>query len=245
MDIRKFAVSETARIQINDPQGDAIPGAFVTVYGPGSRQHAQAQTNQQNKLMARLKKKAGDITVDQKISNDAAPDPQSTMYGAYQQPPPQQAAQYGYPPQQQPQYGQPQQQEQYGYPQQQGAMTQAPPQQQQPTAQQQPQVVQQQQPAAVVEPEPTPAEQAEGGTIYVDTQHDDMVHDAQLDYYGTKLATGSSGEFYFVVGRGGLQFFSFVEGGEMLCPNLGDRRGCSFWRRGNWLAKWLSGRMIL
>ena len=71
MDIRKFAVSETTRIQINDPQGDAIPGAFVTVYGPGSRQHAQAQTNQQNKLMARLKKKAGDITVDQKISNDA------------------------------------------------------------------------------------------------------------------------------------------------------------------------------
>ncbi|KAL9179954.1 hypothetical protein ACHAXT_007924 [Thalassiosira profunda] len=112
------------------------------------------------------------------------------MYGAYQQPPPQQAAQYGYPPQQQPQYGQPQQQAQYGYPQQ-GAMTQAPP--QQTAAPQQPaQVVQQQQPAAVVEPEPTPAEQAEGGTIYVDTQHDDMVHDAQLDYYGTKLATGSS-----------------------------------------------------
>lgn len=39
--------------------------------------------------------------------------------------------------------------------------------------------------------------------IYVDTQHDDMVHDAQLDYYGTKLATSSSGMFilyYFVVG---------------------------------------------
>lgn len=31
--------------------------------------------------------------------------------------------------------------------------------------------------------------------IYVDTQHDDMVHDAQLDYYGTKLATSSSGMF--------------------------------------------------
>eukprot|EP00521_Asterionellopsis_glacialis_P007966 CAMPEP_0195281164 /NCGR_PEP_ID=MMETSP0707-20130614/597_1 /TAXON_ID=33640 /ORGANISM="Asterionellopsis glacialis, Strain CCMP134" /LENGTH=347 /DNA_ID=CAMNT_0040340023 /DNA_START=106 /DNA_END=1149 /DNA_ORIENTATION=- len=28
--------------------------------------------------------------------------------------------------------------------------------------------------------------------IYVDTQHDDMVHDAQLDYYGVKLATSSS-----------------------------------------------------
>mmetsp|Transcript_26832 Transcript_26832/g.30713 ORF Transcript_26832/g.30713 Transcript_26832/m.30713 type:complete len:402 (+) Transcript_26832:50-1255(+) len=29
-------------------------------------------------------------------------------------------------------------------------------------------------------------------TICVDTQHDDMVHDAQLDYYGCKLATSSS-----------------------------------------------------
>lgn len=28
--------------------------------------------------------------------------------------------------------------------------------------------------------------------IYVDTQHDDMIHDAQLDYYGCKLATCSS-----------------------------------------------------
>jgi len=35
--------------------------------------------------------------------------------------------------------------------------------------------------------------------IYVDTQHDDMVHDAQLDYYGTKLATSSSGMFYFIL----------------------------------------------
>eukprot|EP00565_Helicotheca_tamesis_P002553 CAMPEP_0185726956 /NCGR_PEP_ID=MMETSP1171-20130828/2780_1 /TAXON_ID=374046 /ORGANISM="Helicotheca tamensis, Strain CCMP826" /LENGTH=372 /DNA_ID=CAMNT_0028395407 /DNA_START=18 /DNA_END=1136 /DNA_ORIENTATION=- len=31
-----------------------------------------------------------------------------------------------------------------------------------------------------------------GGPIFVDTQHDDMVHDAQLDYYGCKLATSSS-----------------------------------------------------
>lgn len=30
------------------------------------------------------------------------------------------------------------------------------------------------------------------GPIFVDTQHDDMVHDAQLDYYGCKLATCSS-----------------------------------------------------
>lgn len=30
------------------------------------------------------------------------------------------------------------------------------------------------------------------GTVFIDTQHDDMVHDAQLDYYGCKLATASS-----------------------------------------------------
>ncbi len=32
------------------------------------------------------------------------------------------------------------------------------------------------------------------GPIYIDTQHDDMIHDAQLDYYGCKLATSSSGK---------------------------------------------------
>jgi NifU-like protein involved in Fe-S cluster formation len=38
----------------------------------------------------------------------------------------------------------------------------------------------------------------EAGPLYIDTQHDDMVHDAQLDYYGCKLATSSSGRKYFV-----------------------------------------------
>jgi hypothetical protein len=33
------------------------------------------------------------------------------------------------------------------------------------------------------------------GPIYVDTQHEDLVHDAQMDYYGAKLATCSSGKF--------------------------------------------------
>ena len=37
-------------------------------------------------------------------------------------------------------------------------------------------------------------QEAPQGPIFVDTQHDDMVHDAQLDYYGCKLATSSSGE---------------------------------------------------
>jgi hypothetical protein len=32
------------------------------------------------------------------------------------------------------------------------------------------------------------------GPIYVDTQHEDLVHDAQMDFYGSKLATCSSGK---------------------------------------------------
>jgi hypothetical protein len=37
------------------------------------------------------------------------------------------------------------------------------------------------------------ASSSQNGPICVETQHDDMVHDAQLDYYGCKLATSSSG----------------------------------------------------
>lgn len=37
-------------------------------------------------------------------------------------------------------------------------------------------------------------QQTAPGPIYVDTQHEDLVHDAQLDYYGCKLATSSSGK---------------------------------------------------
>lgn len=46
------------------------------------------------------------------------------------------------------------------------------------------------------------------GPIYVDTQHEDLVHDAQMDYYGSKLATCSSGtleifekQFHFFVDK--------------------------------------------
>lgn len=38
----------------------------------------------------------------------------------------------------------------------------------------------------------TTAKAGSDGPVYVDTQHDDMIHDAQMDYYGTKLATASS-----------------------------------------------------
>ena len=42
----------------------------------------------------------------------------------------------------------------------------------------------------------TPAASNSKGPIYIDTQHDDMIHDAQMDYYGTKLATSSSGKMH-------------------------------------------------
>ena len=32
-------------------------------------------------------------------------------------------------------------------------------------------------------------QEVSNGPIFVDTQHEDLVHDAQLDYYGCKLAT--------------------------------------------------------
>jgi hypothetical protein len=39
------------------------------------------------------------------------------------------------------------------------------------------------------------AVEAPPGPIYVDTQHEDLVHDTRMDYYGAKLATCSSGTF--------------------------------------------------
>ena len=103
------------------------------------------------------------------------------MYGSYATQPPQQ--QHGYQPQQ-PQYGYPPAASSYGgggisgvsagVTQQSLTMTTSLP------------------AASVVDSEP---QQQPPAPIYVDTQHDDMIHDAQLDYYGTKLATGSSGTY--------------------------------------------------
>jgi hypothetical protein len=110
---------------------------------------------------------------------------QLTMYGqqgGYGQAPPQQQYNAGYQQQQQQYVPQQQTQQQYGGPAQQQMMQEQPQQAQQ--TQQQPQ-----QPAV---------DQSKQQPIHVDTQHDDMVHDAQLDYYGTKLATSSSGKYYFL-----------------------------------------------
>lgn len=108
------------------------------------------------------------------------------MYGAYGQQ--QQASQQ--------QYGYQQQQQQYAPQQQQQQEYQYPPQQQQQQMTQQQQTAANPTPVADNAAAPAPAvvesDQGKAQPIYVDTQHDDMVHDAQLDYYGTKLATSSS-----------------------------------------------------
>lgn len=52
-------------------------------------------------------------------------------------------------------------------------------------------------------------------SITVDTQHDDMVHDAQLDYYGTKLATSSSDrtvKIYDVAGESNYSHTATLQG---------------------------------
>lgn len=85
------------------------------------------------------------------------------------------------------------QQQQYG--QQQGGYQQTYDQQQygQQFNQQPPQQTQFAQPAQTTQQQQQPAAVEDKlAPILIDTQHDDMVHDAQLDFYGTKLATGSS-----------------------------------------------------
>jgi protein transport protein SEC13 len=52
---------------------------------------------------------------------------------------------------------------------------------------------------AEVQQAPAAAAAAVPGPVVIDTQHDDMVHDSQLDYYGTKLATASSGTLYLLL----------------------------------------------
>ena len=43
-----------------------------------------------------------------------------------------------------------------------------------------------------------PAADGPAAPLYIDTQHEDMVHDVQMDFYGSKMATCSSGTFVIV-----------------------------------------------
>lgn len=62
MDIRKFAVNTTARLVLNNAKGEPIvtddgQEVAVNVYGPASKQFAQARQNQNNRMMDKLKTK--------------------------------------------------------------------------------------------------------------------------------------------------------------------------------------------
>ena len=51
----------------------------------------------------------------------------------------------------------------------------------------------------------------------VDTFHEDMIHDAQLDYYGTRLAACSSYR--------SIKIFTVPSGGEIFITNLRGHEG--------------------
>lgn len=76
MDIRKFAVEATSRLVLRDANDEAMTDdgkeAAVNVYGPGSKQFAKAQSLQNNRFVARLKKKgSADQSADQKTAEQA------------------------------------------------------------------------------------------------------------------------------------------------------------------------------
>jgi len=43
----------------------------------------------------------------------------------------------------------------------------------------------------------TGASDGAAAPLYIDTQHEDLVHDVQMDFYGSKMATCSSGKSFF------------------------------------------------
>lgn len=57
MDIRTKAVQPTSRLELRDANDELLQGVYVTVYGPGSKQYAAAQSKQQNRMIDALKKK--------------------------------------------------------------------------------------------------------------------------------------------------------------------------------------------
>lgn len=79
MDVRKFAVSATSRLHLRDA-GDELMYAdeektkpiAVTIFGPGSKQHAAAQAKQSNRLVNMVRRK-GDVnqTAEQRREQQA------------------------------------------------------------------------------------------------------------------------------------------------------------------------------
>lgn len=77
MDIRKFAVSPRGRLHLRDASGklmytdDQKPIA-VNLYGPGSRENANAQTARANRMVDKIKEQnKSEQTTDQRIEDGA------------------------------------------------------------------------------------------------------------------------------------------------------------------------------
>lgn len=77
MDIKKFAVDETGVLVLRDSADEPMVGddqqpMTITVYGPGSRQHAKAQAAQQNRMIDKLKRKGkADESAEEKAREQA------------------------------------------------------------------------------------------------------------------------------------------------------------------------------
>lgn len=83
MDIKKFAVSLTTRLHLRDSAGelmyaenaDGTPDLSkpmaVNLFGPGSKEYVKAQTEQNNRIVQRLKKKSTDQTPEQAVAEKA------------------------------------------------------------------------------------------------------------------------------------------------------------------------------
>jgi hypothetical protein len=77
MDIRKFSVEETGILELLDADDEPMIGEdgmpmTITGYGPGSKQYAKAQADQQNRLIDKLRHKGKTTeTAEQKRQEQA------------------------------------------------------------------------------------------------------------------------------------------------------------------------------
>ena len=77
MDIKKFAVTPTARLELRDASDELMTNEqgqvlAVNLYGPGSKQYAKAQAAQNNRIVDKLKRKGkADQTAEQIASEKA------------------------------------------------------------------------------------------------------------------------------------------------------------------------------
>lgn len=75
-DIRKFAVSQTARLHLRDASDELMMAGelpmVVNLFGPGSKQYGKATAAQQNRVIDKLKRKGKtDQTAEEKSRENA------------------------------------------------------------------------------------------------------------------------------------------------------------------------------